>query len=738
MTATAKHQKQTSTGSSQKKLNELVAELDALFLERTDLIKLLLTAYIAKANLYIGGKPGCQPAGSKVLMRDGRWKNVEDVKLGDLVMSPQHDGSVLPKRVIDTFAYDNYPIYRITTRDRERLSYLCSGNHILPLVALKTGPRPKRSQYSVLEEMSVEQFLDKSQKFQKKARIFTTTAYDLPEKNYAIHPYVMGCLLGNGSVTGKQSTGSFSHPKVEVIEKMESFGAMFGKKTWERNTWTMNLVKEFGQLVKNSEIYGTNSHTKFIPDEYLLGSLEQRLWLIAGLIDTDGAETVFASTSLQLAKSFEALMFSVGGYATVKSAVTDGYGKNCQHFRVYYSISEHPIPLQCSYKSKTAWTPDKRSHRNHTFSVEYVRQDRVYGFLLEPCSQWYVTDNYLVTHNTGKTMLAKAVAQAFDTRSFYYLVSATTQVDELLGSVDLAALQNSEFKRDLTGKLADCELAIIDEIFKAPSPTLNALLGIILDHEVPNGKHVHKCPLISLVGCSNELPQEETLAPFWDRFTLRYWVEDVNHKNKKILLQRAARLQPTPTVTVQFALADLEQMHQEAIALPVTDDAIEGILHISKRLAGEGVHASTRKHVQMIGLLRAYAYVCGAKEVTEEHLDVLKHIFWNDLKDREKINDTVKEVIEGPLQRINHIMGAAQTVINKIRELDMSDTIRYKAYLGGADSKLTEMIAELERVIVNAPANSSKRKIAQKAHAQIMEWRKERVLDAMTQLEFGI
>lgn len=339
---------------------------------------------------------------------------------------------------------------------------------------------------------------------------------------------------------------------------------------------------------------------------------------------------------------------------------------------------------------------------------------------------------------TGKTMLAKAVAAAFNTRSFYYLMSATTQPDEILGTVDLGALQAGEFKRDLTGKIADAELAILDEVFKANSPSLNTLLGVILDHEVPNGKAVVKCPLISLVGCSNELPTEESLAPFWDRFTVRYWVEDVGHKSKKILLRRAAGLQPTPTITVQFTLADLQQMQVEAIALPVTDGAIDGILDISKRLAGEGIHASTRKHVQMIGLLRAYAYVCGATEVSEEHLEILKSVFWNELKDREAIAKIVKEVIEAPCERLNQIMAAAQAVINKLREIDSSDGIRYKAFLGGADSKLAEMIAELDRAIVNAPAGSTTRKLAQKIHAHVTEWRKERILDAMTQLEFGI
>lgn len=339
---------------------------------------------------------------------------------------------------------------------------------------------------------------------------------------------------------------------------------------------------------------------------------------------------------------------------------------------------------------------------------------------------------------TGKTMLSKAIASAFNTRSFYYLMSATTQVDEILGAVDLAALQNNEFKRDLTGKIADVELAILDEVFKCNSPSLNTLLGIILDHEVENGKSTHECPLISLVGCSNELPQEESLAPFWDRFTLRYWVEDVNHKHKRLLLQRAAGLKPTPDITMQFTESDLEQMQQEAIALPVNDSVIDSVLAVSKQLGGSGIQASTRKHVQMIGLLRAYAYVCGASEVSEEHLQVLQNVFWDTLEQRKTVADTVKAVVEAPYEKINNILVEAQKVVSRLRELDVTDTMRYKSFLGGADSKLAEMLKELERAIADSPEGSTKFSLAQKAHKQVQQWRKECVLDAVTQLEFGI
>lgn len=341
---------------------------------------------------------------------------------------------------------------------------------------------------------------------------------------------------------------------------------------------------------------------------------------------------------------------------------------------------------------------------------------------------------------TGKTQLSKAVAAAFDSRSFYYLMGATTQPDEVLGAVDLAALKDGEFRRDLDGKLADVELAILDEIFKSNSPCLNTLLGIILDHEIPNGKTVHKCPLISLVGCSNELPQEDSLAPFWDRFTLRYWVEDVSIKNKKVLMMREAGLEKAPAVTVGFTLEDLDMMQFEASTLPIDSAAIDCILEVSKRLEAEGISASTRKHVQMIGLIRAWAYVSGDAEVNADHLEVLQHIFWNDLKQREAIAKAIKQILEAPLEALSKILGSATTVFDKAMKIDFSESgnlPRAKAFLGGADSKLAEMLAQVSKIMDNAPRDSRLYTSADRTHAEIFDMR-QRIMSQLALVEFGL
>lgn len=337
---------------------------------------------------------------------------------------------------------------------------------------------------------------------------------------------------------------------------------------------------------------------------------------------------------------------------------------------------------------------------------------------------------------TGKTLLAKTIASAFGTRCFYYLVSATTQPDELLGAVDLGALQQGKFERDLTNSLADTELAILDEIFKASSPVLNSLLGIILDHEIVNGKNIHQCPLNTLVGCSNELPDDESLAPFWDRFVLRYWVEDISLSNTKLLLMRTAGLKPTPAITINFMQSELALMQREALALPITESAVNSVIDLSKRLKGEGIEISTRKHVQIIPLLQAYAYIEGDLQVTDEHLDVLTHVFWNTLEQREKVSEITKEVVMAPYAAIHKILESAQGIINKLNDCDKGDTTRYKAYLGGADNKFGEMIRELDNVV--ASNHAGRAKLAGKVKDSIEAWRKHHIINAFAKLEFGV
>lgn len=368
------------------------------------------------------GYPGCQPAGSKVLMSDGSFKNIEDIKVGDKILSPQYDDSVQIQEITKCFKFENIQTYDINFKGRRKGGYTASYNHIIPIKYLKSGNiiingKRKRPQTQTLTEMEVEQFLLKGNRFKATAKIFSTPAYDLPEKNYLIHPYVLGCILGDACIT-KYEYNSFSPRFIytvhEIKERMEKNGCNFSLPRLNNknkfNLYDVAIIGETKNNLSKLNLEGLTSHTKFIPEEYLQGSLKQRLELLAGLIDTDGSIDSFTSTSEILANQFKHLIFSVGGTASIKQRTTRCNGKNFDSFRVFYSFAEHQPDLIVSHKNQNKRNMNWKNNRNCSFEISENKIQTVYGFSLTGESKWYITNDFIVTHNTGKTYLALATA----------------------------------------------------------------------------------------------------------------------------------------------------------------------------------------------------------------------------------------------------------------------------------------------------------------------------------------
>jgi MoxR-like ATPase len=112
-------------------------------------------------------------------------------------------------------------------------------------------------------------------------------------------------------------------------------------------------------------------------------------------------------------------------------------------------------------------------------------------------------------------------------RTFTLLLTRFTTPEELFGPMSVAGLKKDEYRRLTAGKLPESELAFLDEIFKANSAVLNALLTLLNERLFDNGSHRITCPLITCFGASNEMPQGEDLGALWDRFALRLMVDYV-------------------------------------------------------------------------------------------------------------------------------------------------------------------------------------------------------------------
>jgi len=121
-------------------------------------------------------------------------------------------------------------------------------------------------------------------------------------------------------------------------------------------------------------------------------------------------------------------------------------------------------------------------------------------------------------------------------RHFEYLVTRFTTPEEILGGLGIDLMLNgSIFMRNTRGFLPRAEIVFLDEVFKANSSILNALLSLLNERLLYNAGAPWSANLVMLFGASNEPPQEEDLGAFYDRFPVRALCDPVDHDEKTLL-----------------------------------------------------------------------------------------------------------------------------------------------------------------------------------------------------------
>jgi len=158
---------------------------------------------------------------------------------------------------------------------------------------------------------------------------------------------------------------------------------------------------------------------------------------------------------------------------------------------------------------------------------------------------------------TAKSALARRLHRAFDgARYFERLLTRFSTPEELFGPLSLKALEHDRYERLTDGFLPTAGIAFLDEVFKANSAILNALLTLLNEREFDNGTQRLKTPLISVVAASNEVPADEALQAFHDRFLVRVPVAPVGDASFEALLGLASHTgsadgdEPTPYTPV--------------------------------------------------------------------------------------------------------------------------------------------------------------------------------------------
>jgi len=343
---------------------------------------------------------GCHAAGTPILMLDGSLKNVEDIILGDKLIGP--DSKV--RNVLNLHRGQEL-MYRIVPVKGE--SFVVNAGHILSL---------RHTQTDEIINISVRDYINKTNHFKHLYKLYRSNAITFENNNdKKLYSYYVGCMLGDGSIRKGQISFTTADEEIineiktykEVLEPETNIKAYFKKDTrcasyvlsCKNNGVVASFFKDLGLFHKLSE-------EKFIPQEYKVSAIEDRLELLAGLMDTDGSMSHngfdYISKSQQLANDVVFVARSVGLSATIRSCV-----KSCQtgasgiYYRVSISGDCSIIPTRLERK-KAGIRKQIKNVLNTGFTVEEANVGEYYGFEVDN-DNLYVMGDFTVTHNSGKS-----------------------------------------------------------------------------------------------------------------------------------------------------------------------------------------------------------------------------------------------------------------------------------------------------------------------------------------------
>ncbi len=294
----------------------------------------------------------------------------------------------------------------------------------------------------------------------------------------------------------------------------------------------------------------------------------------------------------------------------------------------------------------------------------------------------------------GKSLLLDSVLAWTGGTKFSVLLTKFTTPEEVLGPVSLAGLKADRYVRVTAGKLPEADYAFVDEVFKASSAILNCLLKILNERVYDAGDGVaRRVPLKLCLAASNEWASPDTgkeLAALSDRFLLRKAVAPIRSQagRRKLLWTR----DHAPTFSAAIAPAEVDQARRQAVALPWSADAKEALEAVLKELAKEGVLPGDRRQFKTVGVVQAFAYLCGADEVRPEHLEVAQHCLWDDPAEQPQRAAQVIARIANPVgMRVTQLLLEVEGVLAAADVRNLAEAAKAAAKLSEIDRQLSTL-----------------------------------------------
>lgn len=325
---------------------------------------------------------GCQPYSSKILTPKG-WTTMGDIKPGDIICGTNKTS----QKVVEVFEKGVREIVKIRFNGGREVE--CSKDHLWTVVD-ENGNKDTVTTFTLID-------LQNDHTFYTPREAVEFEKVDLP-----IDPYTLGVLISDGCLRDTGSIEiSLGVSKERLIEKIVVPKGIHKQVRFypENNYYRVKLSgrdihnKSMRDYLRDLGLYNTNSHTKFIPKKYLHASYQDRIKLFKGLMDTDAwrgprGNYEHSTVSESLHKDVVDLFRSLGkAYTTRKKERSTENG----------SYSNNPVYV---IKENLANRYANKYGHKIVEIIETGRSEPVRCIKVSNPDHLYITDDYIVTHNT--------------------------------------------------------------------------------------------------------------------------------------------------------------------------------------------------------------------------------------------------------------------------------------------------------------------------------------------------